>query len=235
MRKKGYDPNEVLKSAYINKAVKELKYHSLDDFYTQISQGGTILGKAATLIISLFKEQKKAEEEKSKNELAAIETKPVSKHTKSRYNDAGVKVKGVDNLLVRVSKCCSPVPGDQIIGYITKGRGVSVHRVDCPNIVNLPESEKARFIEVEWSGGEKAISYNTDISIIAEDRKGMFADISRTCEDMDVHIAGVNARSDKDNVVHMTMTLALSDTGEIQKVLRNLKNIHGVIDVYRSN
>ena len=235
MRKKGYDPNEVLKSAYINKAVKELKYHSLDDFYTQISQGGTILGKAATLIISLFKEQKKAEEEKSKNEITAIETKPVSKHTRSRYNDAGVKVKGVDNLLVRVSKCCSPVPGDQIIGFITKGRGVSVHRVDCPNIVNLPESEKARFIEVEWSGGEKAISYNTDISIIAEDRKGMFADISRTCEDMDVHIAGVNARSDKDNVVHMTMTLALSDTGEIQKVLRNLKNIHGVIDVYRSN
>ena len=235
MRKKGYDPNEVLKSAYINKAVKELKYHSLDDFYTQISQGGTILGKAATLIISLFKEQKKAEEEKSKNEITAIETKPAARPVKSRYNDAGVRVKGIDNLLVRVSKCCSPVPGDQIIGFITKGRGVSVHRVDCPNMVNLPESEKARFIEVEWSGGEKAISYNTDISIIAEDRKGMFADISRTCEDMDVHIAGVNARSDKDNVVHMTMTLALSDTGEIQKVLRNLKNIHGVIDVYRSN
>lgn len=235
MRKKGYDPNEVLKSAYINKAVKELKYHSLDDFYTQISQGGTILGKAATLIISLFKEQKKAEEEKSKNEITAIETKPAARPVKSRYNDAGVRVKGIDNLLVRVSKCCSPVPGDQIIGFITKGRGVSVHRVDCPNIVNLPESEKARFIEVEWSGGEKDISYNTDISIIAEDRKGMFADISRTCEDMDVHIAGVNARSDKDNVVHMTMTLALSDTGEIQKVLRNLKNIHGVIDVYRSN
>lgn len=235
MRKKGYEPNEVLKSAYINRAVKELKYHSLDDFYTQISQGGTILGKAATLIISFFKEQKKADEEKSKNEVAAIETKPVAKAIRSRYNDAGVRVKGIDNLLVRVSKCCSPVPGDQIIGFITKGRGVSVHRVDCPNIVNLPESEKARFIEVEWSGGEKSISYNTDISIIAEDRKGMFADISRTCEDMDVHIAGVNARSDKDNIVHMTMTLALSDTGEIQKVLRNLKSIHGVIDVYRSN
>ena len=235
MRKKGYDPNELLKSAYINKAVKELKYHSLDDFYTQISHGGTILGKAATLIISLFKEQKKAEEEKSKNEITAIETKPAARPVKSRYNDAGVRVKGIDNLLGRVSKCCSPVPGDQIIGFITKGRGVSVHKVECPHIVNLPESEKARFIEVEWSGGEKDISYNTDISIIAEDRKGMFADISRTCEDMDVHIAGVNARSDKDNVVHMTMTLALSDTGEIQKVLRNLKNIHGVIDVYRSN
>lgn len=235
MRKKGYEPNEVLKSAYINRAVKELKYHSLDDFYTQISQGGTILGKAATLIISFFKEQKKADEEKSKNEVAAIETKPAARAIRSRYNDAGVRVKGIDNLLVRVSKCCSPVPGDQIIGFITKGRGVSVHRVDCPNIVNLPESEKARFIEVEWSGGEKSISYNTDISIIAEDRKGMFADISRTCEDMDVHIAGVNARSDKDNIVHMTMTLALSDTGEIQKVLRNLKSIHGVIDVYRSN
>lgn len=235
MRKKGYDPNEVLKSAYINKAVKELKYHSLDDFYTQISQGGTTLGKAATLIIGFFKEQRKAEEEKSKNKISEIETKAVSKNTRARYNDAGVRVKGIDNLLVRVSKCCSPVPGDQIIGYITKGRGVSVHRVDCPNIVNLPETEKARFIEVEWSSGENTISYNTDISVIAEDRKGMFADISRTCEDLDVHIAGVNARSDKDNIVSMTMTLALSDTGEIQKVLRNLKNINGVIDVYRSN
>lgn len=235
MRKKGYDPNEVLKSAYINKAVKELKYHSLDDFYTQISQGGTILGKAATLIIGFFKEQRKAEEEKSKNKISEIETKAVSKNTRARYNDAGVRVKGIDNLLVRVSKCCSPVPGDQIIGYITKGRGVSVHRVDCPNIVNLPETEKARFIEVEWSSGENTISYNTDISVIAEDRKGMFADISRTCEDLDVHIAGVNARSDKDNIVNMTMTLALSDTGEIQKVLRNLKSINGVIDVYRSN
>lgn len=235
MRKKGYDPNEVLKSAYINKAIKELKYHSLDDFYTQISQGGTILGKAATLIIGFFKEQRKAEEEKSKNRISEIETKAVSKNTRARYNDAGVRVKGIDNLLVRVSKCCSPVPGDQIIGYITKGRGVSVHRVDCPNIVNLPEAEKARFIEVEWSSGENTISYNTDISVIAEDRKGMFADISRTCEDLEVHIAGVNARSDRDNIVHMTMTLALSDTGEIQKVLRNLKNISGVIDVYRSN
>ncbi len=235
MRKKGYDPNEVLKSAYINRAVKELKYHSLDDFYTQISQGGTILGKAATLIIGFFKEQRKAEEEKSKNRISEIEAKAVSKNTKARYNDAGVRVKGIDNLLVRVSKCCSPVPGDQIIGYITKGRGVSVHRVDCPNIVNLPETEKARFIEVEWSSDENTISYNTDISVIAEDRKGMFADISRTCEDLDVHIAGVNARSDRDNIVHMTMTLALSDTGEIQKVLRTLKNISGVIDVYRSN
>ncbi len=235
MRKKGYDPNEVLKSAYINKAIKELKYHSLDDFYTQISQGGTTLGKAATAIIGFFKEQRKAEEEKSKNKISGIETKAVSKNTRARYNDAGVRVKGIDNLLVRVSKCCSPVPGDQIIGYITKGRGVSVHRVDCPNIVSLPETEKARFIEVEWSSNENVISYNTDISVIAEDRKGMFADISRTCEDLDVHITGVNAKSDKDNIVHMTMTLALSDTGEIQKVLRNLKNIHGVIDVYRSN
>lgn len=235
MRKKGYDPNEVLKASYINKAVKELKYHSLDDFYTQISQGGTTLGKAAAVVISFFKEARKFEEVKNKNELSAIETKPAAKTIKSRYNDAGVRVKGIDNLLVRVSKCCNPVPGDQIIGFITKGRGVSVHRIDCPNIANLPESEKARFIEVEWSRGENSISYNTDISIIAEDRKGMFADISRTCEDMDVHIAGVNARSDKDSIVHMVMTLALSDTGEIQKVLRNLKNIHGVIDVYRSN
>lgn len=142
----------------------------------------------------------------------------------------------MSDLLVRVSKCCNPVPGDEIIGYITKGRGVSVHRADCPNITGLSETEKQRFIEVEWDEPEQGvISYDADISIIAEDRKGLFSDLSKTCEDMDVHIVGVNFRSNRDGVVHIIMTLALSNTGEIEMIIRKIRNINGVIEAGRAS
>lgn len=237
MRKKGYEPNEILKSTYINKAIKELKYHSLDDFYTQISQGGAVLGKAANIIITFYKEDKEKEKDKEKNDVANIltESKFPQNKQKKREKDLGISVKGLPDLLVRTSKCCNPVPGDEIVGYITKGRGVSVHRADCPNIASLPDSEKQRFIEVEWDVADSNVSYDADISIIAEDRKGLFSDLSRTCEDMDVNIIGVNFRSNREDVIHIVMTLSLTNTGEIQKTLRTLKNVRGVIEVYRAN
>ena len=137
-------------------------------------------------------------------------------------------------MLIRVSKCCNPVPGDEIIGFITKGRGISVHRTDCVNVLSTPEEEKGRFIEVEWDQTKLDKSYNADISIIADDRKGLFSDISKVCEDMDVHIAGVNAKSAKDSVVSITMTLSISNTAQMQKLLRSLRSVQGVTDVYRS-
>ncbi|MDY5976139.1 MAG: bifunctional (p)ppGpp synthetase/guanosine-3',5'-bis(diphosphate) 3'-pyrophosphohydrolase [Anaerovoracaceae bacterium] len=237
IRKKGYSVNDVLISSYIQKASKELKYSTPDDMYAQISQGGPVLGKAANLIIGLYREDKKKEEEKDKNDISNIisETKVKARHRKNNSN-LGISVKGMSDLLVRVSKCCNPVPGDEIIGYITKGRGVSVHRADCPNITGLSETEKQRFIEVEWDEPEQGvISYDADISIIAEDRKGLFSDLSKTCEDMDVHIVGVNFRSNRDGIVHIIMTLALSNTGEIEMIIRKIRNINGVIEAGRAS
>lgn len=238
VRKKGFDVSEVLRTAYIQKASKELKYATTDDMYAQISQGGQILGRAATLIINIYKEDKKKEEDKDKNDISNLlaETKVKQRYSKKSNSNLGISVKGMSDLLVRVSKCCNPVPGDEIVGFITKGRGVSVHRLDCPNIVNLSDIEKQRFIEVEWDeAAEGNMSYDADISIIADDRKGLFSDLSKTCEDMDVHIVGVNFRSNRDGIVHVVMTLSLSNTGEIDKIIRKLKNVVGVIEVGRSN
>lgn len=237
IRKKGLNVNEVLKQSYIQKVSKELKYNTTDDMYAQISQGGPALGKAAGLIIGLYKEDRKNEEQKDNNDLSNIlnETKVKARHRSSNSN-LGISVKGMSDLLVRVSKCCNPVPGDEIIGYITKGRGVSVHRADCPNITSLSDEEKQRFIEVEWDAPEQGtISYDADISIIAEDRKGLFSDLSKTCEDQDVHIVGVNFRSNRDGIVHVVMTLSLSNTGEIEKIIRKIKNVAGVIEVGRAS
>lgn len=156
------------------------------------------------------------------------------KMQRHQRENPGIIVKGADNLMIRVSRCCNPVPGDDIVGFITKGRGISVHRKDCSNITSLPEGEKARFIEVEWEDLKVGKSYNADICIAAGERKGIFSDISRACEDMDVNISGVNAKSGKDGVVNITLTLSIASTQQMQKVLRTLRNVQSVTNVYRA-
>ncbi|MDD4376956.1 MAG: bifunctional (p)ppGpp synthetase/guanosine-3',5'-bis(diphosphate) 3'-pyrophosphohydrolase [Eubacteriales bacterium] len=236
IRKKGYDPQLVAKVSYLNKALKAMNIASMDELYTQIGRGGTVLSKYATLIFGYYNDDKKIEtkkEEKKLEELKAKDTKKEREERKRRENP-GIIVKGADNLMIRVSRCCNPVPGDEIVGFITKGRGISVHRSDCSNIISLPEEEKQRFIEVEWEDLKAGKAYNADVCIIGSDRKGMFSDISRTCEDMDVHISGMNAKSGKDCTVNITLTLSIASTQQMQKVLRVLRNVPGVTHVYRA-
>ncbi len=169
------------------------------------------------------------EKSETKESIDEIKKKP----THQKVDNKGVVVKGVDGLLVRLSKCCNPVPGDEIIGYITKGRGVSVHRKDCPNMVALPEEEKKRFIEVEWvqQTGE---GYEADITIIAEDRRCLFSDISKTCDNAGTSITSVNAKADKDGMATVSLTVLISNTGQISKLMLSMKSIEGVYEVYRS-
>lgn len=230
VKRKGYESQQILKGQYINKCAKAFNLASADDLYTSIGAGGVLLSKVVTLLLSYYQDDKQAElVRKEKGEHAAENKKKVKKK-----DQTGVTVKGVDNLLIRFSKCCNPVPGDEIIGFITKGRGISVHRKDCINVLSLPEDERQRFIDVEWDQQKENMSYDTDINILAEDRKGLFSDLSRVCEDMDVHIAGVNAKSAKDGIINITMTLSISNTGQIEKILRSLRSIQGVADVYRA-
>jgi len=230
VRRKGYDVQQILKGQYINKAAKNFNLASAEDLYTAIGYGGVLLSKVVVMLLGFYHEEKQAElKQKEKIAIASENKKKVK-----QKEHTGVSVKGVDNLLIRFSKCCNPVPGDEIIGFITKGRGISVHRKDCINVLSLPEEEKQRFIEVEWDKQKDNMSYDTDINILAEDRKGLFSDLSRVCEDMDVHIAGVNAKSAKDGIVNITMTVSISNTSQIEKVLRALHNVGGVADVYRA-
>ncbi|MHC1723657.1 MAG: bifunctional (p)ppGpp synthetase/guanosine-3',5'-bis(diphosphate) 3'-pyrophosphohydrolase [Aminipila sp.] len=234
LRKKGYDPIHVMKNSYINRLVKNLNLTSHDDLFTQVSYGGAFLGRIAITLIGYFHEEKQEELKKTENNITNITVNEKKKRQNNNKDQTGVSVKGVDNLLIRFSRCCNPVPGDEIVGFITKGRGISVHRKDCVNILTMPEIERNRFIEVEWDANEDSKSYNADICILSEDRKGLFSDLSRVCEDMDVHITGVNAKSAKDQIVNITMTLSISNTNQMEKVLRSLRSVPGVADVYRS-
>lgn len=236
IRKKGFDPQLVAKGTYLNKAMREMNISTMDEVYIQISKGGAVLSKYANLLFGYFNEEKKLEqkkEEEKQKKLLENDSKKEKIQRRHRENP-GIIVKGADNLMIRVARCCNPVPGDEIIGFITKGRGIAVHRRDCSNIISLPEADKARFIDVEWEDPKEGKSYNADICIISADRKGIFSDISRACEDMDVHISGVNAKSGKDGTTNITLTLSISGTQQMQRVLRTLRNVQGVSNVYRA-
>jgi guanosine-3',5'-bis(diphosphate) 3'-pyrophosphohydrolase len=236
IRHQGYDPKEVAKASKMTQALKKIDIAgNFDNLYVQIGKNNNLLAKYAGLLFQYYDEEAKFDE-KRKNErekAVLLGSAKKEKEDHERRNNPGIVVKGVSNLMIRIAKCCNPVPGDDIVGFITKGRGVSVHRKDCSNITSLPEEMKERFIEVEWEDLEQGKSYNADIRIRATDRKRMFADISRVCEDMDIHISGVSARSGKDGTVYITLTLSISSTQEMQKVLRNIRMIDGVKDVYR--
>ena len=236
VRKKGYDPQEVCKSAFLNRALKESTIASnLDEMYIQICNN-QVLSKFASLLFKYYDEEQRLAAQKEEEKFKAIiaDENKKAKNNQTRRDNPGIVVKGSDNLMIRISRCCNPVPGDEIIGFITKGRGISVHRKDCSNITSLPENEHARLIDVEWEDLKAGKSYDADICMVTIDRRHMFSDISRACEDMDVHISGVNAKSGKNEEVNIVLTLSLSSTQQMQKVLRTLRNIEGVLHVYRA-
>lgn len=238
IRKKGYDPALCAKTSYITKAMKAMNFANADEGYVQLANGGSLMSKFCNLLFSYYNEDNKSEtktDESVMEDIKAAEAKRQKAEKENRKKEGpGVIVKGTDNLMIKLAKCCNPVPGDDIVGFITKGRGISVHRCDCSNVTNLPEHEKARFIEVEWEDLKAGKSYDAEICIVGSDRKGILADISRACEDMDIHLSGVNAKAGKDGNLTMTITLSISSTQEMQKVLRNLRNIEGVTHVYRA-
>lgn len=179
----------------------------------------------------------KKEEVKSNEELIEeIKAKEArkAKQDKKRKDNPGVIVKGYDNLMIKLSRCCSPVPGDEIVGFITKGRGITVHRVDCSNISSLPEADKARLIEVEWEDLKVGKSYIANVEIFGLNRRGLLSDISKVCDDLDIDLTGVHGKSLPDGGTQIEVELSISSTQEMERVLRHLRNIPGVEKVFRA-
>lgn len=230
-KRKGYDLQQVLKNQYVAKAAKAQNYSSMEDLYTALSYGGSIVNKTLLLCEGYYNEDRQADIKKQEK----LETTIKTVGRKRKEHTRGVTVKGVDNLLIRFSKCCNPVPGDDIIGYTTKGRGVSIHRKDCVNIRALPPQEKQRLISVEWEESEEDIYFDAEISLLAEDRKGLFSDVSKACEEMDINITSVNAKTTKTGTTNMILTLSISNTRDIIKILNRFGQIKSVIEVYRTN
>ena len=240
IRKKGHDPRDLLKNTFLVRAVKEMGYKSSDELYNHLANGGTLLTKLNNLLLKYDAEAKEAEAEKEKsllenlNEMSEKTQKRIQQKKHKKEDNSGVVVDGVNNLMIRIARCCNPVPGDDIVGFITKGRGISVHRRDCDNLKSLSPADKARFIDVRWDKDILDKSFDTEISLIAKDQKSMLSSISKICEDMDVHISGLNAKSNKDETVKINLTLSIKNKEQMEKICRSLKGIPGILEAYRA-
>lgn len=150
----------------------------------------------------------------------------------SKNSNGGVTVKGLSNVLIRFARCCNPLPGDGIIGYITRGKGVSVHRKDCKNIYSIPASEKDKLVEVVWTEAEKS-GYTAEIQIIAEDRPGMLSEVTVVISELKIQIDAINARTTDDGLFVSNTKLRITDVAELNNVIKRLKRIKGIMEVAR--
>ena len=154
---------------------------------------------------------------------------------KKKTASNGVIVEGIEGCLVRFSRCCNPVPGDDIIGYITRGRGVSVHRKDCTNIVSSEKhGDTERLINVYWEKEQdKNTSYLSEIQIMANDRKGLLAEIASTISELKILITGMNLKTTKNQTAVVNIVIEINSTDELNQVVKKIRNISGVYDVQR--
>ncbi|KIL53373.1 GTP pyrophosphokinase [Jeotgalibacillus alimentarius] len=220
-----FSPKEVLTEENMKRVYEKYNFSSEDDLYAAVGYGGITGAQIANRLTDRLR---KLRDEEDTLEKAMADIKPPSVKKKK---DAGVTVKGIDNLLVRLSKCCSPVPGDEIIGFITRGRGVSVHRSDCPNIQGDSE---ARLIPVEWEGTtENKKEYNVDIEISGYDRRGLLNEVLQAVNETKTNISAVSGKSDRNKMATINMSIMIQNVTHLQRVVDRIKQIPDIYAVQR--
>ena len=218
---------ELFKTDYINPMLERYKYKNLDEMYLAVGFGAITANRIiARMLIEYRKEHK--EEPKIEEKIEEL----TKEKTNNKPSTSGVIVKGIDNCLVKLSKCCNPVPGDEIVGYITKGRGVSVHRKDCKNVKDLV-SEENRMIDVSWYT-DKPSSYNVDVVVFSNDRDGLLADIIATITAEKTPIMAVSSKVSKERIVLTELTLEVSNIAQLNSVLKAIRKVDSVYEVRRN-
>lgn len=222
----GYDWKALNVGGRLGRVAKQMNAGSEDDLVAAVGYGGFAVNTVLIKLLELHKKDLQKQEEKT-NSLAALEKLKTKKPVK--HNGTGILVKGEPGLLVRLAKCCSPVPGDPIIGFITRGRGVSVHRADCPNVTH-GQNDVDRLIDVEWDydGNER---FEVNMEIVAYDRTGIMAEIMATLAEMKISILSVNAKTSDTKNVTIHMGISIKDLAQFEFVatkIRRLKDVYAV-------
>lgn len=221
-KRRGYNLSELLSTAGLNYIMNRYTLSSIDDLYASVGFGGLTTNQIIVKLIDYFKRDLL-----SKNPVAEIKT---TSTTGKSSSGNGVLIRGYDDFLVRLSHCCNPVPGDKIVGYVSRGRGVSVHCVDCPNVKNM---EPERLIEAKW---DDVISQNflASLKIYCENKGGILAAVTTIISNMKISITGAFARSDNDTgTAEITVMLEVKSTDQVEDVIKKLKTLPEVIDVHR--
>ena len=216
----------LFKNEYIQVALDRYKFSSLEDMYSAVGFGAISSSRIVAKILEAYRKDNEDEQIEKK-----IEELVTEKNTKARASSNGIIVKGIDNCLVRFSKCCNPVPGDEIIGFITRGRGVSIHRKDCINVKDLL-SQEDRIIDVFWSTQNQSV-YNVEIQVLANDRNGLLADIIRELSSTKCRLIAVDSKALKDKTAETNLTIEVENLSVLNTVVKALRKVDSVYEVTR--
>lgn len=216
------EPKPMMAPANMQEALHKFSFGKEEDLFAAVGYGGL---SAAQVITRLVEANRRTQDEKP------VESISLTSKMHQKPSETGVRVHGVDNLLIRFARCCNPVPGDPIIGFITRGRGVSVHRTDCPNVVSLT-AEETRTMEVEWATS-KDWSYNAEIEVTALDRHGLVNEVLNAVAETKTDITAVNARADGKKIAHIHMSVRIRNLDHLRTVVERLKRLKDIYSVRR--
>ncbi|CAH0119089.1 GTP pyrophosphokinase [Paenibacillus sp. CECT 9249] len=230
LKRLGLEPSAWMMEDKLQEVAKKFTFNDSEDMLSAIGFGGITAAQICTrLTEKLRKEAEEANMIELTNEVKEVKSAPEKKSRPTH----GVAVKGIDNLLVRFARCCNPIPGDEIVGYITRGRGVSVHRADCTNLPTGEEGEEAaRVIEVNWTDAAEA-NYSVDIEITGHDRRGMLNEVLQAVSESKTNISAVSGRSDKNKMAMIHMTILIRNSDHLQSVVDKIKRVKDVYSVHR--
>ncbi|OAZ69367.1 GTP diphosphokinase [Bacillus siamensis] len=226
-----FEVKDVLTLENLQKVADKFNFSNEEDMYAAVGYNGITALQVANRLTE--KERKLRDQEEQEKIVQEVASEP-KQYPQGRKREAGVRVKGIDNLLVRLSKCCNPVPGDHIVGFITKGRGVSVHRDDCPNVKTNEAQE--RLIPVEWeheSQVQRRKEYNVEIEILGYDRLGLLNEVLQAVNETKTNISSVSGKSDRNKVATIHMAIFIQNINHLHKVVERIKQIRDIYSVRR--
>ena len=228
---KGKNLGIYLKNQYQEAVMRKYGFRDWDSVLAAVGHGGLKEGQVLNKLVEAYDKAHKKELTDEQVMEAAAEAKvlPVSK------SKGGIVVRGIHDVAVRFSKCCSPIPGDEIVGFVTRGRGVTIHRTDCINILNLPESERQRLIDAEWQNEETdGQLYTVEINVYANDRTGLLVDLSKIFTERKINLTSINVRTSKQGTASIDMSFDVHNNEELNSLIEKVRQVESVIDIERS-
>ncbi len=233
---KAVNLSELMKTDYMSAVMRKYGFRDWDSVLAAIGHGALKEGQIVNKMQDLYdREHKKAMT--NEEVLASIAEAGAASinRTATVKSKSGIVVRGIADLSVRFSKCCSPVPGDEIVGFVTRGRGISIHRTDCVNMMNLPEIERARIIDAEWQAPEDATEkYVAEIDIYANNRNGLLADITKALTEKNISILSLNTRVSRQGLATLQTSFEVESREELNRVIEKIRGIESVVDIERA-
>ena len=227
---KGIKESDILQPQYEAAVLKKYGFRDWDAVMAAIGHGGLKEGQVANKLQEVYEKDHQAhltEEEI----LQQVEENAANSHVKST---SPIMVRGVHDVAVHFARCCNPVPGDEIVGFVTRGRGITIHRTDCINIMSLPEGDRNRLIDAEWENDKTGGAFEAEINIYANDRKGLLADVSKVFTERGISIMGINTRTNRQGYATMVVTFHVSGKEELSDIVARIRQIPNVIDINRN-